>query len=115
MQFLIVGIISQIFIAVIELFDYLIVKKSTTKLEGPIPRQQKPINRTLGTVAGIYPRSSIKKGQRIYPLSLSHTHRTNASVIDLGKLYSQKGNPHRYRTIPRWNLCPIFVAVVRLI
>lgn len=27
-----------------ELFDYLIVKKSTTKLEGPIPRQQKPIN-----------------------------------------------------------------------
>jgi len=36
-----------------ELFDYLIVKKSTTKLEGPIPRQQKPINRTLGTVAGI--------------------------------------------------------------
>lgn len=36
-----------------ELFDYLIVKKSTTKLEGPIPRQQKPINRPLGTVAGI--------------------------------------------------------------
>ena len=36
-----------------ELFDYLIVKKSTTKLEDPIPRQQKPINRPLGTVAGI--------------------------------------------------------------
>ena len=56
-----------------------------------------------------------KKVRGLYPLSLSHTHRTNASVIDLGKLYSQKGNPHRYRTIPRWNLCPIFVAVVRLI
>ena len=35
-----------------ELFDYLIVKQSTTKLEDPIPRQQKPINRPLGTVAG---------------------------------------------------------------
>ena len=95
-----------------ELFDYLIVKKSTTKLEGPIPRQQKPINRPLGTV----PRSSIKKEiGGLYPLSLSHTHRTNASVIDLGKPYTQKGTPHRYRTIPIWNLCPIFVAVVRLI
>ena len=51
----------------------------------------------------------------LYPLSLSHTHRTNASVIDLGKPYTQKGTPHRYRTIPIWNLCPIFVAVVRLI
>ena len=40
-----------------ELFDYLIVKKSTTKLEDPIPRQQKPINRPLGTVAGNYIRS----------------------------------------------------------
>ena len=99
-----------------ELFDYLIVKKSTTKLEGPIPRQQKPINRTLGTVAGILSKIfNQKKVRGLYPLSLSHTHRTNASVIDLGKLYSQKGNPHRYRTIPRWNLCPIFVAVVRLI
>ena len=77
-----------------ELFDYLIVKKSTTKLEDPIPRQQKPINRPLGTVAGIYPRSSIKKEiGELYPLSLSHTHRANASVIDLGKPYTQKGTP----------------------
>lgn len=99
-----------------ELFDYLIVKKSTTKLEGPIPRQQKPINRPLGRLLGFYPRSSIKKEiGGLYPLSLSHTHRTNASVIDLGKPYTQKGTPHRYRTIPIWNLCPIFVAVVRLI
>ena len=73
-----------------ELFDYLIVKKSTTKLEDPIPRQQKPINRPLGTVAGILSKKEIGE---LYPLSLSHTHRANASVIDLGKPYTQKGTP----------------------
>lgn len=77
-----------------ELFDYLIVKKSTTKLEGPIPRQQKPINRPLGTVAGILSKIfNQKEIGGLYPLSLSHTHRTNASVIDLGKPYTQKGTP----------------------
>ena len=46
-----------------ELFDYLIVKKSTTKLEGPIPRQQKPINRPLGTVAFIQDLQSKKRSE----------------------------------------------------
>lgn len=56
-----------------ELFDYLIVKKSTTKLEDPIPRQQKPINRPLGTVAGILSKIFNQKRDRriisalIYP------------------------------------------------
>lgn len=77
-----------------ELFDYLIVKKSTTKLEDPIPRQQKPINRPLGTVAGILSKIfNQKRDRRIISALIIHTHRANASVIDLGKPYTQKGTP----------------------